>query len=157
MASSVSRATLELERKSIPQEGILKLWNKNYYNSQKSRGKYWAAFKTIDDLKILFDEIENCRSREEFLNKYRDYLLLTPEDKSVPRNITSLYTHVELVGKIYRVLEKNARLITEPNGAIAIEYNGEKVKTIKEAEGGRRTTGNTDIDKGKRQARLVKC
>ncbi len=157
LASSVSRATLELERKEPTQEGILKLWNKNYYNSQRSKGKHWAAFNTIDDLKILFDEIENCQSGEEFLNKYRSYLLLTPEDKSVPRNITSLYTHVELVGKIYRVLEKNARLITESNGAIAIEYNGKKVKIIREAEGGKRTTGNTDIDKGKWQARLVKC
>lgn len=157
LASSVSRATLELERKEAPQEGILKLWNKNYYNLQKKKGKSWAAFKTIDDLKNLFDEIENCQSGDEFLNKYRDYLLLTPEDKSIPRNITSLYTHVEMVGKIYRVLERNAKLITEPNGAMTVGYNGEKVKTIKEAEGGRRTTGNTDIDKGKWQARLVKC
>ncbi|RLI78290.1 hypothetical protein DRP05_07600 [Archaeoglobales archaeon] len=165
LASSVSRATLEkypglsrLMPKDVGlKEGIYKLWNRDFYQKIEKKGKFWAAFKTIDDLKILFDEIENCQSGEEFLNKYRDYLLLTPEDKSVPRNITSLYTHVELVGKIYRVLEKNARLITESNGAIAIEYNGEKVKTIKEAEGGRRTTGNTDIDKGKWQARLVKC
>jgi len=157
LAASVSRATLELERKEAPQEGILKLWNKNYYNFQKKRGKSWAAFKTFDDLKILFNEIENCQSGEEFLNKYRDYLLLTPEDKSIPRNITSLYTHAELVGKIYRVLEKATRVVTEPDGTITIEHNGIKVKTIKEAEGGRRTTGTKDVDKGKWQARLVKC
>jgi len=157
LAASVSRATLELERKEAPQEGILKLWNKNYYNFQKKRRKSWAAFKTIDDLKILFNEIENCQSGEEFLNKYRDYLLLTPEDKSIPRNITSLYTHAELVGKIYRVLEKATRVVTEPDGTITIEQNGIKVKTIKEAEGGRRTTGTKDVDKGKWQARLVKC
>lgn len=163
LASSVSRATLELERKEPTQEGILKLWNKNYYSSQRSKGTFWAAFKTIDDLKILFDEIENCQSGDEFLNKYRDYLLLTPEDKYVPRNITSLYTHVELVGKIYRVLEKNIRLITEPDGAVVVEYNGIRVKTIKEVEGdsfiyfkdrsGREHYGN----KGRWQARLIKC
>ena len=165
LASSVSRATLErypgipkLMPKNVGlKEGIYKLWNKNFYRKMEEKEKFWAAFKTTDDLKILFNEIENCQSGEEFLDKYRDYLLLTPEDKSVPRNITSLYTHVELVGKIYRVLEKNARLITEPNGTIVIEYNGEKVKTIKEAEGGKRTTGNTNIDKGKWQARLIKC
>jgi len=61
------------------------------------------------------------------------------------------------VGKIYRVFEKNTRVIREPDGSILIEYNGEKVKTIKEAGGGRRTTGDTNIDKGKWQARLVKC
>ncbi len=172
LASSVSRATIELERKESTQEGVLKLWNKDYYSSQGSKGKHWAAFKTINDLKILFNEIENCQSGEEFLNKYRDYLLLTPEDKSVPRNITSLHTHVELVGKIYRVLEKNARLIIEPNGARAIKYSGEKTRTIKEAEGGRRTVGacnnnwncincveynSCNIAKGRWQARLVKC
>ena len=156
LASSVSRAVGGRGPKP-PQEGISMLWNRRYYNLQESKGRHWAAFKTNNDLKILFSEIENCQSGDEFLNKYRDYLLLTPEDKSIPRNITSLYTHVELVGKIYRVLERNAKLITEPNGAIAVGYNGEKVKTIKEAEGGRRTTGNTDIDKGKWQARLVKC
>ncbi|MBZ4651056.1 hypothetical protein [Thermosipho sp. (in: thermotogales)] len=163
LASSVSRATLELEKAQSQQAGVLKLWNKNFYQQEEKRGKHWAAFKTIDNLKILFDEIENCKSGEEFLNKYRDSLLLTPEDKSVPRNVTSLYTHVELVGKIYRVLEKNTKLITEPDGSIAIEYNGKKVKTIKEAEGdnfiyykdkqGKEHYGN----KGKWQARLVKC
>jgi len=156
LASSVSRAVGGRGPKSS-QKGIYKLWNKNFYKKMEDKGKQWAAFRTIDDLKNMFNEIENCQSGERFLSKYRENLLLTPEDKSVPRNVTSLYTHAELVGKIYGVLEKNARLITEPNGAIAIEYNGEKVKTIKEAEGGRRTTGNTDIDKGKWQARLVKC
>lgn len=172
LASSVSRATLGPERKEPTQEGTLKLWNKNYYSSQRSKGTFWAAFKTIDDLKILFNEIENCQSGEEFLNKYKEYLLLTPEDKSIPRNITSLYTHVELVGKIYRVLEKNTKLITEPDDTIAVECNGIKVKTIKEAEGGRRTVGTCNNDwncvdciefnscniaKGRWQARLVKC
>ena len=38
-----------------------------------------------------------------------------------------------------------------------IEYNGIKVRAIKEAEGGKRTTGNADITKGKWQARLIKC
>lgn len=157
LASSVSRATSELERAQASQDGILKLWNEEFYQKEEQKGKHWAAFKTNDDLKNLFDEIQNCQSGEEFLKKYKDHLLLTPEDKSVPRNITSLYTHVELVGKIYRILEKNTKQITEPDGTIAIEYNGIKVKTIKEAEGGKRTLGNTDIDKGKWQARLIKC
>ncbi|GAB4319207.1 hypothetical protein [Pseudothermotoga elfii] len=154
LASSVSRAVGGRGPKSP--SGIYKLWNNNFYQQQKI-GRYWAAFKTIDDLKNLFDEIENCQSGEEFLNKYKEHLLLTPEDKSIPRNVTSLYTHVELVGKIYRVLEKNTELATESDDPIAIVYNGMKVKTIKEAEGGKRTTGTNDTDKGKWQARLAKC
>jgi len=120
----------------------------------------------------LFNEIEHCQSGEELLSKYREYLLLTPEDKSIPRNVTSLYTHAELVGKIYRVLEKNTRVVTESDGTLAIEYNGIKVKTIREAEGGNRTVGtcnnnwgcsnctefsSCNIAKSRWQARLVKC
>jgi len=157
LASSVSRATLELERKQALQDGVLKLWNKNFYQNKVQTGKHWAAFRTIDDLKILYNEIKNCLSEDEFLSKYRENLLLTPEDKSVPRNITSLYTHVEIVGKIYRVLKKNTKLVMKSDGSISIEYFGKKVKKIKEAEGGKRTTGRMDIDKGKWQARLVKC
>jgi len=82
------------------------LWNKNYYSFQKKKRESWSAFKTINDLRGLFNEIENCQSGKEFLSKYRDNLLLTPEDKYVPRNVTSLYMHAELVSKIYRVLEK---------------------------------------------------
>ncbi|WP_461863052.1 hypothetical protein [Thermococcus sp.] len=156
LASSVSRA-VGGRGPEHPQKGIFKLWNKRYYDLQKSKGRQWAAFRTVEDLKKLFNEIQNCRSEEEFLDKYRVNLLLTPEDKSFPRNITSLYTHVELVGKIYRVLEKNTRLVTEPDGTIAVEYSGVRVKSIKEAEGGKRTTGTRDTDKGKWQARLVKC
>jgi hypothetical protein len=164
LASSVSRATLELGRKKAKQEGVLKLWKKGFYQKEQKKGRYWAAFKTVDDLKTVFNEIQNCQSGEEFLHKYKKNLLLTPEDKSVPRNVTSLYTHVELVGKIYRVLEKNTKLITEPDGTISIEYeNGKKVKTIKEAEGDNfiyfknKNKEYFGTNKGKWQARLVKC
>lgn len=156
LASSVSRATAELEKITSTHEGILKLWNKNYYKNQEKR-KYWAAFRNIDDLKILFNEIENCQSGEDFLNKYKEHLLLTPEDKNAPRNLTSLHTHLELAGKIYRVLKKTTEVVAEPDSSLSIKYNNEKVETIKEAEGGKRTTGTCEVDKGKWQAKLVKC
>jgi len=157
LASSVSRPTLELKERQTLQEGILKLWNKNYYTNQENSGRHWAAFRTVNDLKVLFSEIQNCQSREELLEKYKVHLLLTPEDKSIPRNVTSLYTHLELVGKIYRVFDKNTQLIKEQDGTILVEYSGRRVKKIKEAEGGKRITGTSDVDKGKWQARLVKC
>ncbi len=157
LASSVSRATLELGKIQSQQPGVLKLWNRDFYQNKAQNGKYWAAFKIVNDLKTLFNEIQNCQSGSKFLNKYREHLMLTPEDKSIPRNVTTLYTHVELAGKIYRVLEKNTEIVIEADGSIAIEYNGIKVKTIKEAEGGKRTTGTNDTNKGKWPARLVKC
>ncbi len=139
------------------------MWNKRYYDVERKKGKHWAAFRTVDDLKNLFNEIRDCQSGEEFLNKYKEWLLLTPEDKSIPKNITSLYTHVELVGKIYRILERNTKLISNPDGTIEVEYNGEKVKTIKEAEGDNfifiidENKVCFGFKKGKWQARLVKC
>lgn len=108
-------------------------------------------------LKILFNEIENCQSGEDFLNKYKEHSLLTPEDKNAPRNLTSLHTHLELAGKIYRVLKKTTEVVAEPDSSLSIKYNNEKVETIKEAEGGKRTTGTCEVDKGKWQAKLVKC
>ena len=113
-ASSVSRATLELGRVQASQDGILKLWNKEFYQNEVKKGKHWAAFKTFNDLRTLFGEIQNCQSGGEFLNSYREHLLLTPEDKSIPRNVTTFYTHVELVGKIYRVLEKTQSWLQNP-------------------------------------------
>lgn len=164
LASSVSRTTREDEGEAASQEGVLKLWNKKFYQNENSKGKSWAAFKTKDDLQILFNEIENCQSGEEFLSKYRENLLLTPEDKSAPRNVTSLYMHCELVGKICRVLRKNTKLVKESDGSISIECFGERVKKIKEAEGdnfiyfkdrnGKEHYGN---NKGRWQTRLVKC
>jgi len=133
----------------------MKLWNFSFYENEKNRGKSWAAFKTVNDFRRIF-EIIDSNSPEEFLKSYQENLLLTPEDKFKPRNITSLYTHVELVGKIYRVLRNNTRIRNE-NGKISLEYAGEKITVVKDAKGGYRATGNSDIEKGKWQARFIKC
>ncbi|MGC8979300.1 hypothetical protein [Caldisericum sp.] len=154
LASSVSRALPPLGSAG-ESEGVLKLWNYKFYENEKSKGKNWAAFVSDDDLKGMFETFDKITSPYEFLDKYRENLLITPEDKSKPRDITSLYTHIELVGKIYRVLKRHINL--ENNGEIRLKLNNVEVKRIKEAEGGDRTTGNQDIEKGKWQARFVKC
>ncbi|WP_421078524.1 hypothetical protein Mjas_04285 [Methanothermococcus sp. Ax23] len=154
IASSVSRAISDKdgfeELKEISLEdvnlnkGVYKPWNTTFYDNMEKTGKYWAAFNNIDNLKKVFEEIDNCNSGKDFLNKYKENLLLTPEDKSILRNITSLYAHVELVGKIYRVLMKNTRFNIESDGSITIEYDEEKAKTINDA-------------KNNWEWRLVKC
>ena len=140
-------------------EGVIKLWNKKYYQEEESKGNQWVAFGKDDDIKKIFDEIQNCQSGEKFLGKYEKYLKLTPEDKSLPSNITSLYTHLELVGKIYRVLKKCTRFKKNDEEFVIRLNDPKEVKSIKEAEGGKRTISdnNDDIKKGKWQARLVKC
>lgn len=163
LASSISRA-LPLLGSAGESEGVLKLWNYKFYEKKKMSGKYWAAFKTDDDLKDLLKFFDEINSPDEFLNKYRENLLLTPEDKSKPRNITSLFTHVELVGKIYRILKKHCE-VNQDNDGIYLELSGNKAKSIFEAEGDnfiyyknkknqKEYFGN---NKGKWQARFVKC
>jgi hypothetical protein len=151
LASSISRATEKSGGSG--QQGILKLWNRDFYSVQNKKGYCWAAFRQVGDLETLFNEIQRCSSGSDFLARYRDNLLLTPEDKSVPRNITSLFTHVELVGKIYRVLKKHSGTVYEPDSSLSIEYNGETVRSIREAIGER----NGMSSKGKWHAKFVKC
>jgi len=145
--------------------GIIKLWNKNFYQKEEKDGNYWAYFKTKDDLKNLFDEIDGCKSGDDFLKKYKKNLLLTPEDKAIPRNITSLYTHIMLVGKIFRVLIKNVpKPIKNTDSSISISYNRKDVKKTIDAEGDnficyKDKTGKLKKGeiKGEWQARFIKC
>lgn len=155
LASSISRALPQLGSAG-ESEGVLKLWNEKFYENEKSNGKYWAAFTTDDALEELFETVDNCLSPDEFLSKYRENLLLTPEDKSIPRNITSLYTHVELVGKIYRILKKHCKVKNDEKGTF-LELNEKPARNIKKAEGGNRTSGNQASEKGQWQARFIKC
>lgn len=155
LASSISRALPQMGSGG-ESEGIMKLWNFKFYKNEKNRGKSWAAFKTDYDVKNLFKIIDEIDSPDKFLDKYRENLLLTPEDKSIPRNITSLYTHLELVGKIYRVLKKYTEVTTD-DGKIKLKFQDEETDRISDAEGGRRTTGNSNVEKGKWQARFIKC
>ena len=82
------------------EEGIYVLWNPNYYQKEKEKGKKSAAFSTPSELEDMFEFIENCANYDEVFERFGDNLKLTPEDKSVPFNIVSLYTHLELTGKI---------------------------------------------------------
>jgi len=75
---------------------LITLWNRNRINNVDNR------FLSDDD---IINIINKCKDHNEFFNKYKNLLQNTPEDKSMPRNITTLYTHLALVGKIFRVLE----------------------------------------------------
>ncbi|MEG8946756.1 hypothetical protein [Rosettibacter firmus] len=117
-------------------EGIYVVWNPNYYQREKVKAKKWAAFDTPSSLKNMFEFIENCGNSNEIFERFGNNLKLTPEDKSVPFNIVSLYTHLELTGKIYRILKRHSRIV-EKNGNLYLEYLGDQIQTIIEATGGK--------------------
>lgn len=145
LSSSLSRAYPPGRIKQTFGKKINKLW----YNECIDFDAF--AFKSPSDLITIFNEIENCKSGEDFLNKYTVYLKAMPEDKSFPRYITSLYTHIQLTGKIYRVLNANTEILKNADNSISIKYGSSIVKTIKEAEGIASDFSNAW------KARIVKC
>ena len=158
LAASVSRSfnyTFEKVKKEgrFVEEGIHLLWNPGFYEKEKKLGRRWASITNKEELIQMFKFMDECLTPEELFCRFNDYLKLTPEDKSAPINIVSLFTHLELVGKVYRVLKKYSKVTEDEKGNIFLEYNGEKVDQIKDAIGGRLN----EKDRGKWVYRLVFC
>lgn len=133
VASSVTRSW---GKKGSVVEGVRLLWRPRCYSEQAGVGSSWAAFHTPELLRQMFEFIDTCRSPEEFLQKYDKWLRLTPEDKSVPVNFIPLRTHLELTGKIFRVLRFWSEVCWEDE-RLRLRYDGESVGNVMEAAGGR--------------------
>ena len=161
LASSISRAFPRIRgiSRNSTEDGILKLWNIQYYQKKKSKGNHWAAFTDLNSFKSIFNEFYDCHSGDDFLNKYKKHLLLCPEDKKIPRNITSLFTHLSLVGKIWRVLNKNIKITQDSKGQYSLEFcnlENKRAKIIESVEGSDRTDDPKINEKGLWQARIIK-
>jgi hypothetical protein len=160
VASSVSRTWPGSEfekrkkRSEFVQEGIYSLWHPAFYEKEKDSGKAWAAFSTLTELEEMFKFIDDCSSHNEFFEQFNENLLLTPEDKSVPFNIVSLFTHLELNGKIYRILKRHSCLVEE-NNELYLTYRNERIQSVMEAAGGR--ISKYPNQRGKWIYRLVFC
>jgi len=133
---------------------FIKLWNLG--------GVFKNKPILFDDLDKVLQEIETCQSSEVFFNRYEDSLKIIPEDKNFPRNVTSLYTHVMLVGKFFRVFDKvvETQLVRNEGGVIEVNYLGQKVATIRQAEGSsvfKSDAPSEDIREGKWRAKFLKC
>ncbi|MEM4284333.1 MAG: hypothetical protein QXS96_07600 [Candidatus Caldarchaeum sp.] len=146
LAASISRTWGE---KGEVAEGVRLLWNPNFY---EKTGKHWAAFRTREELKQMFAFINECQVPEEFFQKYEENLRLTPEDKSVPLNFISLGIHLDLTGKVFRVLHHWSELV-EYEGKPQLEYDNERIVSVTEAAGDRASGHN----RGKWVFRLLQC
>lgn len=157
LAASISRTRAPDEKHGKDDfervlDGVRFLWRPDFYVSEEKKGNHWAAFRTADELKDLFSFIEKCNSPEEFLEEYKTSLLLTPEDKSAPRNIISLRTHLDLTGKVFRVLW-NWTKVDIVNNILELEYDNQKITHYNQATG----EGIEKSNKGKWIFRLIKC
>ncbi|MEM1971224.1 MAG: hypothetical protein QXM92_02025 [Candidatus Anstonellales archaeon] len=124
-AATISRVVEKSvsEESESKQKGIYKLW-KGDCDIDKSK-EY-----TLCD---LIDEINNCNDGNEFLDKYKSILQTIPEDKDYRRRVTTLYTHLELVGKIYNIFKESTCIKGTPSTGMVVEYKGVKDK-ISDAE-----------------------
>ncbi len=117
-------------------EGVRLLWRPDYYQKEKEKGKYWAAFSTPDELKQMFAFVDQCQNSSEFFVKYQNNLQLRAEDISTPNNAISLGTHLDLTGKIFRVLRNSISLV-DNNGKRQLVYAGQIALNLTEMAGGR--------------------
>jgi hypothetical protein len=139
LASSVSRATALRETKGEPKRKLYKLWK---------GGGPEGTLATVQKLRDMLEFIANDPSSpEEFLREYKFALQNTPEEKGMPRDVTSLYTHIRLVSQFYRVLKAN--LESEP-GELPPRYLGQEARSITGVEG-------TGGEAGKWCYRLLEC
>ena len=148
LAASISRTW---GKKGEVTEGLYVLWNPGYYRKKVNAGKKWAAFTTLDEVREMFQFIEECNNPEEFFERYGGNLRLTAEDKSAPVNVVDLFTHLELTGKIYRVLKEHSDFDRQKNKLI---YCNNAIQQVNEATGGRI---NEPTQKGKWVYRLIFC
>lgn len=97
LASSVSRQSVEVDEDLGKEYGVRKLW-KPRDDSEDLR------LKSEIHMEELMTFIAADPSKEDYFGKYKDRLLWRSEDSHPEKCITSLYTHSELTGKLYRIL-----------------------------------------------------
>ncbi len=109
MASAVSRMLQEEEKKEFEKvkkdeerkkPSICKLWN--------TKAEVTQLISDSKEFLELIDFVNSYSSNDcnQYFEKYGKKLRECPEDKLPGLNVTSLYTHSKLVGKLYRFFEK---------------------------------------------------
>lgn len=79
----------------------------------------------------LIEFLSNDPDWQPAKDKYHACFQRVPEDKGFPRDVTSLLTHCELVGKFYRVLRSHSKLDERKK---ALVYNRVEARTVDEIE-----------------------
>lgn len=129
MASSISRALTNKEEKELVKKGLkservfLKLW-------KTSPDKITNLISSKEDFEELIRLINSVTSKNHYFKSFENELLNRPEDLFPPKNITSLYTHSKLVGKIFRFFDENKAIRKEMDH---FEFQGVKANDLKDA------------------------
>ncbi len=109
MASSISRTLTKKEIGKIDikfeNRTLLKLW-KPYNEGIK-------LFSSENDFKSLVAFTNLVQDKEQYFQNYNKNMLERPEDFKPPKNITSLFIHSKLVGKLFRFFEANTKEVSK--------------------------------------------
>ena len=110
--------------------------DRNSSLADQQKGLNWAAFKTTNDLRGMMLSFNQYTSPSDFFARFHHELRLTPEDKSPPSNFLALRFHLELSGKIFRVVNQYISMGHADTGTPYLVYDQQSVATLREAVGG---------------------
>ena len=132
LAASSSRATPEERVGEFKYPAWYKTVHRLWNPQAQTAGRSWSPIGSIADLREMIGFVNGDPNAADFVVKYRDYLERIPEDKTPPRVVTSLLTHLTLVGKYYRVLQKHVQLLLEGGEPVALVYDNHRAVNLGE-------------------------
>jgi len=130
LASSFRLTEFEepIDKRTRTLAGWRKIW-KDQIESPDWGGSLISSKEAFCSLLEFWDR---CANSDEVIEYFKRALSAIPEDKAPPYNITSLHSHLRLVGMIYRVLRGAVK--TLPAG---LSLGGKDVSQATQAMGGR--------------------
>lgn len=130
LASSFRLTEFEepIDKRTRTLAGWRKIW-KDQVESPDWGGSLISSKEAFCSLLEFWDR---CANSDEVIEYFKRALSAIPEDKAPPYNITSLHSHLRLVGMIYRVLRGAVK--TLPAG---LSLGGKDVSQATQAMGGR--------------------
>ncbi len=132
LAASSSRATPEEtkgeDKYQASYKAVYRLWNPR----TEKADEHWSPIRGINDLREMIEFVNQNPNAETFFAKYEHYLERIPEDKTPPRVVTSLMTHLRLVGKYYAVLARHSQPLFDNGEPIALVYDNHRGTNLSE-------------------------
>jgi len=127
LEDSLTRAIREDKRTEKKVAQVFSLW----------RGEPRRTYEFIGDraeIKDLLNFVDNDPDTENYFKKYEERLIQRPEEMLPGLNITTLFTHSELTGKLYRFLKNSTEVINYEKPDIKVNFFGRIADSWKQAE-----------------------
>lgn len=154
--TSASISRIEVRGPTSRGEGVRLLWRPDFFDQEQKKGLHWTHVRDTNDLKEMIRFFDACASPRDLFSRLHDPLRLTPEDKSPPSNFIPLRVHLELSGKIFRVMNQYVSLDRGDPNSPQLVYDQQPISTLRQAVGGLLGTPH-EAACGKWIFRIVKC